>query len=508
VEIIRKNDSIEDEKILEQVKKCCFGHLPSTLACKLMCNALLKYDNHQGIPRLLIIYLSLLEDLRCSKLVTPLYLYRWTAGRLILLGRLFESDVLVNCKDLSLDMYNFYHRQDVPQSWTYDAEPEFQLERVRLESREESLVEDLLSRLSHLVVLKLHTVCTDQMLEIISNTCQCLAGLDVSFSKNVSDSGIAMLCRDQSSSRKSVKELELEGTSITSKSILMLLESCNKLVNIESATMEDFLYDMQSVFSETSSFGDTTHGYMLKKLNLCIRKHSVNKPSLIHIVSVIFPNLEELQIHYVHPKEAESLKFMKDLVSLRSLMIGVVGLEYLKTTFFSIGMNLVTFRYVFYGRDSGQIDLSIIQQNCRNLRTLSLSGNCVVSDPKFGSKNEEIFPRLTDLHISTHSFIPMRVWSSLLATCTSLDKIDLTNCEGLNDDSLAQILDNNPNGLLKVTKVNIKGGHRGDVDLTERSVLMLHKRCSLLTQLGDCFTWSLYGDGSYVSGYSGTRGVI
>ena len=198
----------------------------------------------------------------------------------------------------------------------------------------------------------------------------------------------------------------------------MLLESCNKLVNIESATMEDFLYDMQSVFSETSSFGDTTHGYMgrrhppypedtthgymLKKLNLCIRKHSVNKPSLVHIVSVIFPNLEELQIHYVHPKEAESLKFMKDLVSLRSLMIGVVGLEYLKTTFFSIGMNLVTFRYVFYGRDSGQIDLSIIQQNCRNLRTLSLSGNCVVSDPKFGSKNEEIFPRLTDLQ---HSLI-------------------------------------------------------------------------------------------------------
>ena len=234
----------------------------------------------------------------------------------------------------------------------------------------------------------------------------------------------------------------------------------------------------------------------------------MNKPSLVHIVSVIFPNLEELQIHYVHPKEAESLKFMKDLVSLRSLMIGVVGLEYLKTTFFSIGMNLVTFRYVFYGRDSGQIDLSIIQQNCRNLRTLSLSGNCVVSDPKFGSKNEEIFPRLTDLHISTHSFIPMRVWSSLLATCTSLDKIDLANCEGLNDDSLAQILANNPKSLLRVTKVNIKGGHKGDVALTERSVLMLHKRCSLLTQLGDCFTWSLYGDGSYVSGYSGTRGVI
>ena len=127
-----------------------------------------------------------------------------------MLERLLESDVLLHCKDLSLDMYNFYHSQDVLQSWTYEAEPEFQLERllscfwdtitidfyrVRLGSREEGLVEDLLSRLSHLVVLKLHTICTDQMLEIVSQTCLCLAGLDVSFARNVTDTGVEMLCR-------------------------------------------------------------------------------------------------------------------------------------------------------------------------------------------------------------------------------------------------------------------------------------------------------------------------
>ena len=124
-----------------------------------------------------------------------------------------------------------------------------------------------------------------------------------------------------------------------------LLESCNNLVNIESAAiMEDFLHEMQQIFSESSPYSDTTHIYKLKHLNLCIRKHLVDRPSLAYIVSVIFPNLEEIQVHYIHPKEAESLSFLKNLTSLKSLMVGVVGLEYLKPSLQSIGDYLVTFR--------------------------------------------------------------------------------------------------------------------------------------------------------------------
>ena len=67
--------------------------------------------------------------------------------------------------------------------------------RVRLESREEVLVEDLLSRMSHLVVLKLHTVCTDQMLKIVGQVCLCLSVLDLSFAVNVTDTGVDTLCR-------------------------------------------------------------------------------------------------------------------------------------------------------------------------------------------------------------------------------------------------------------------------------------------------------------------------
>merc|ERR1719477_367839 len=105
-------------------------------------DALLRYDSQQGIQRLLIIYLCLIENIRTPRLATPIYLYRWTEGRTMLLERMLEGDVLLHCKELSLDMYNFYTRQDMPQAWSFDGEPEFQLDRVRLESREESLVQD------------------------------------------------------------------------------------------------------------------------------------------------------------------------------------------------------------------------------------------------------------------------------------------------------------------------------------------------------------------------------
>merc|ERR1712106_28169 len=260
-------------------------------------DAMLKHDNQQGIHRLLIIYLCLIENLRCSQLATPLYLYRWTEGRIMLLERLLESDVLHYCKELSLDMYNFYHTPHMVQSWTSDMEPEFELERLRLASREESLVEDLLFRGSHLVVLKLHTVCTDQMLRIVSQTCLCLAGLDVSFARNVTDLGIEMLCSMETSLKKTIQQIQLEGTSTTSKGILLLLENSGNLVSIESSMMEEFLYDMQTFFSQSSTLDAPIAkgrgiGYKLKHLSLCIRKHSDDKPSIPQLVSVIFPNLE------------------------------------------------------------------------------------------------------------------------------------------------------------------------------------------------------------------------
>lgn len=43
---------------------------------------LVRYDSQHGIQRLLILYLCLLGNLRPRTLSTPLYLHRWTAGRI------------------------------------------------------------------------------------------------------------------------------------------------------------------------------------------------------------------------------------------------------------------------------------------------------------------------------------------------------------------------------------------------------------------------------------------
>ena len=62
------------------------------------------------------------------------------------LEKLLESGSLETVKDLALDMYNFYQRQGLGLSWARNIDPEMELERIRLETREAVLVEDCLSR--------------------------------------------------------------------------------------------------------------------------------------------------------------------------------------------------------------------------------------------------------------------------------------------------------------------------------------------------------------------------
>ena len=311
----------------------------------------------------------------------------------------------------------------------------------------------------------------------------------------------------------------MDGTSITSKGVLLLLENFNNLFNIESSLMEKFLFSMQEFYSHSSIFDaamakEKRNSYKLKSLSLCIRKYSDARPSITELVSALFPYLEEIQIHHVHPKEVETLMFLKNLHYLRSLMIGGVSLNYIRPGLESMGRNLRTFRYLCYGGHGGKIDISLIAENCRNLQSLAISGNCLVSDQQFGSQRNELFPHLTDLHINTHSFIPLTIWSAILKFCVSLSQLEMTNCEGLWDDSLAQILASNPQSLVNLVRLCIRGGHRGDVALTERSVTMINTRCPLLTQLGDCFTWSLSGSNTNMGSGSGrdrdrlSRGVL
>ena len=127
--------------------------------------------------------------------------------------------------------------------------------RIRLEKREEGLLEDVLGRLSNILTLKLHTVCNDSMLAIISTNCPHLASLDISFSKHVTDRGIEEICAQTTPLKRNLREIHLDGTSISSKAVLCLLENFPHLVMVDSSVMEKFLLSMQEFFRESSILG-------------------------------------------------------------------------------------------------------------------------------------------------------------------------------------------------------------------------------------------------------------
>ena len=119
-----------ETEILVEVEKHLFGQIPVTLAAAMLEDAMARYDSQLGIQKLLIIFLCLVENIgRCVKLRTPLYLYHWYHGRILILERLLESGVLETVRELSLDMYNFYHRQGLGVSWARNIDPHTELER-------------------------------------------------------------------------------------------------------------------------------------------------------------------------------------------------------------------------------------------------------------------------------------------------------------------------------------------------------------------------------------------
>ena len=149
-----------------------------------------------------------------------------------------------------------------------------------------------------------------------------------------------------------LRQILLDGTSVTSKSVLCLLENLPHLVNVDSSLMEKFLLSMQHFFQNSTDLGhinncifftnfyltDETGGnYKLKTLKLCIRKHTEVTPSIAQLIPILFPNLEDLVIHHVHPREFESLVHLGTLSKLHSFMIGKFSL--LSKVFFIWMMN-------------------------------------------------------------------------------------------------------------------------------------------------------------------------
>ena len=66
--------------------------------------------------------------------------------------------------------------------------------------------------------------------------------------------------------------------------------------------------------------------------------------------------------------------------------------------------------------------------------------------------NDFVCTCISELHVTTHAYIPHSVWSTLLPACPGLACLELTACEGLWDGSLASLLEANPGCLANLTR--------------------------------------------------------
>ena len=205
------------------------------------------------------------------------------------------------------------------------------------------------------------------------------------------------------------------------------------------------------VVTEALEARDTRSNYKLSSLKLCIRKYSEGKPSIAQLIPVIFPYLDQLVIHHVHPREFESLRHLADLSRLSCLTVGGVSLEFISPVLEVRGRQLRQLSLLCYGGHSGKINLSVVWRLCPGLTSLTVSGNCVSCDQSEPTSPSPL-AALTHLQINTHAYIPQPVWTLLMSSCTRLTSLDLTGCEGLWDESLARILDASTSALANITR--------------------------------------------------------
>merc|ERR1719220_3000342 len=234
--------------------------------------------------------------------------------------------------------------------------------------------------------------------------------------------------------------------------------------------------------------------YRLRSLSLCLRRPCPSSsPSLPSLLPLLFPRLEELAFHSLHPSLLPHLTDLAHLPHLTSLLIGGVPLNNLRPLLLQIGARLLRLSLLSYGSTTGRIDLSLIAHAAPNLTHLSLSGSAVVTNANFSSSaSPPLFPQLQHLHVNCHSHLPRDTWTAVMSRCLRLKALDITHCEQLTDDVLASILDSCPQALAQLTSLAVRGEHRGHVALTEASVNRLKARAPSLV-LGDTFSWSLQG---------------
>merc|ERR1719244_1385059 len=207
------------------------------------------------------------------------------------------------------------------------------------------------------------------------------------------------MCRNNFHLSSSLSKLQIEGTMVTYKGILVILEHFHNLVELESSQVEEYLYKMQQFFARSTLFDaalakDSSSSYQLQHLSICMKRSIGVEPSVTELLTLLFPKLKSLQIHQVHTKELQSLRFLAKLKRLSSLTIGSVSLDHLTSSLQTIGANLHTFKYLCYADSGGKINFSIISNNCPNLQKLAISGASLTYSDRTSHSRTKMFPHL------------------------------------------------------------------------------------------------------------------
>ena len=139
--------------------------------------------------------------------------------------------------------------------------------------------------------------------------------------------------------------------------------------------MEEFLYSMHHFLSSSTLEKACTasSSYRLRSLSLCLRRPcSSSSPSLPSLLPLLFPRLEELSFHSLHPSLLPLLPDLSTLPLLTSLLVGGVPLFNLRPLLLPLGPRLLRLSLLSYGSTTGRIDLSLLAHACPNLTHLSL----------------------------------------------------------------------------------------------------------------------------------------
>ena len=142
--------------------------------------------------------------------------------------------------------------------------------------------------------------------------------------------------------------------------------------------MEEFLYSMHQFLSSSTSSMEkacsaSSSSYRLRSLSLCLRRPCPSSsPSLPSLLPLLFPRLEELSFHSLHPSLLPLLPDLSTLPMLTSLLVGGVPLFNLRPLLLPLGPRLLRLSLLSYGSTTGRIDLSLLAHASPNLTHLSL----------------------------------------------------------------------------------------------------------------------------------------